>query len=431
MRFLALLVLAALAAIPARAQLVVDITEGHLNPTPVAAPPFTGVLPAEAERGAEIAAVIEANLERSGLFQPIAHGAFIERIRDIDLRPRFDDWRIINAHALLTGSVEMGADARMRVSFRLWDVFAEQELLGLTYVTTPENWRRVAHKISDAVYERLTGEAGYFDSRIVFVSESGPRLSRVKRLAIMDQDGANLNFLTSGEYTVLTPRFSPTSQTIAYLSYQNIRPQVHLFDIETGRYEVLGNVPNMTFAPRFSPDGSMLAMSLEDGGNTDIYLMNLRTRAMTRLTSGSSIDTAPTFSPDGRQIVFESDRSGGQQLYIMNADGSDVRRISFGEGRYATPVWSPRGDVIAFTKMSGGRFAIGVMRPDGSGERLLADGFRAEGPTWSPNGRVLMFWREERGSTPGLWSIDLTGQNLRRVATPGDASDPAWSPLLQ
>jgi TolB protein len=430
-RLLTLIFMALLAAAPARAQLVIDINQGHLNPTPIATPSFLGAAPAEAQYGADIAAVVEADLESSGLFRPIPRNAFIEQISDLDLRPRFEDWRIINAQALLTGVVEMTSDARMRVSFRLWDVYGEQELEGLTFVTTPENWRRVAHKVADAVYSRLTGETGYFDSRVVFISESGPRLDRTKRLAIMDQDGANLRFLTSGDYTVLTPRFSPSSQTIAYLSYQNGKPQVHLFDIETGRHETLGNVPNMTFSPRFSPDGAMLALTLEDAGNSDIYLMDLRTRSMRRLTTGAAIDTAPTFSPDGQRIVFESDRSGGQQLYIMNLDGSDVQRISFGSGRYATPVWSPRGDLIAFTKIADGRFAIGVMREDGSAERILADGFRAEGPTWSPNGRVLMFWREERGSTPAIWSVDLSGQNLRRVSTLGAASDPAWSPLLQ
>jgi TolB protein len=430
-RFLTLLMLALFAALPARAQPVIDINQGHLNPMPIAAPSFVGVTPDEAQRGAEIAAVVEADLESSGLFRPIAHTAFIEQISNIDLKPRFEDWRIISAQALLTGRVEMTSDARMRVSFRLWDVYGEQELTAFTFQGTPESWRRIAHMVADAVYTELTGEGGYFDSRIVFVSESGPRLTRTKRLAIMDQDGANMQFLTNGEYTVLTPRFSPSSQTIAYLSWENGKPQVHLFDIETARHETLGNTPNMTLAPRFSPDGNMLAMTLEERGNSDIYLMDLRSRSMQRLTTESAIDTGPTFSPDGQRIVFESDRSGGQQIYIMNLDGSNVQRISFGSGRYATPVWSPRGDLIAFTKIADGQFYIGVMRPDGSGERLLADGFRAEGPTWSPNGRVLAFWREERGGTPSIWSIDLSGQNLRQIETPGAASDPAWSPLLQ
>lgn len=418
-------------AAPARAQLEVDITQGHLNPLPIAVDDFIGTSPEAAAIGTDITGVITNNMERSGLFAPISQEAFIEDIQDFDIKPRFADWRIINAEALVTGQVELQSESRMRVCFRLWDVFGEEQIEGSCLTSTPDLWRRVAHKISDQIYQRLTGEQGYFDSRVVFVAESGPPLDRVKRLAIMDQDGANVQFLTSGDYTVLTPRFSPSSQLITYLSYQTGRPRVHLFDIETGRHETLGDLPNMTFAPRFSPDGNSVALSLEENGNVDIYIMDLRTRRMTRLTTSPAIDTSPTFSPDGDQIVFESDRGGGQQLYIMNRDGSNVQRISFGDGRYATPVWSPRGDYIAFTKLAGGRFAIGVMRPDGSGERILADGFRAEGPTWAPNGRVIMFWREERGGEPSIWSIDLTGQNLRRVPTPGAASDPAWSPLLE
>jgi len=431
LRFLLIaLIPLAIAAAPARAQIEIDITQGHLNPLPIAVDPFLGGDERAEALGGDIAGVVANNLERSGLFRPVPQSAFIEDIGDFNIRPRFQDWRLINADALLTGEVEMQSESRMRVAFRLWDVYGEEEILAMSFTATPDLWRRIAHKISDQIYQRLTGEQGYFDTRIVFVAESGPKIDRVKRLAIMDQDGANMQFLTRGDYTVLTPRFSPSSQTITYLSYRTGRPQVHLFDIETGRHETLGNVGNMTFAPRFSPDGSRLVMSLEENGNSDIYVMDLRSRRMTRLTFGQSIDTSPTFSPEGDRIVFESDRGGSQQLYIMNVDGSDAQRISFGDGRYATPVWSPRGDLIAFTKIARGRFAIGVMRPDGSGERLLADGFRAEGPTWAPNGRVIMFWREERGGEPSVWSIDLTGQNLRQVATPGSASDPAWSPLL-
>ncbi|WP_152485805.1 Tol-Pal system beta propeller repeat protein TolB [Euryhalocaulis caribicus] len=430
-RFLMLVLLPVLLVVaPAHAQIEVDINKGHLNPLPVAVDPFMGDTPEAADLGADIAGVVTNNLERSGLFEPISQEAFVEDIQDFNVRPRFQDWRLINAQALLTGEVELQSESRMRVAFRLWDVYGEEEILALSFTATPDLWRRIAHKVSDQIYKRLTGEEGYFDTRIVFVSESGDKMNRVKRLAIMDQDGANMQFLTSGDYTVLTPRFSPSNQMITYMSYRTGKPQIHLFDIETGRHETLGNIGNMTFAPRFSPDGSKVVMSLEEAGNTDIYVMDLRSRQMTRLTFGQSIDTSPTFSPEGDRVVFESDRGGSQQLYIMNADGSGVERISFGEGRYATPVWSPRGDLIAFTKITGGRFAIGVMRSDGSGERLLADGFRAEGPTWAPNGRVIMFWREERGGEPSIWSIDLTGQNLRRVNTPGSASDPAWSPLL-
>jgi TolB protein len=325
------------------------------------------------------------------------------------------------------------SDGRLLVEFRLWDVVAEEQMAGLQFFTTPENWRRIGHLVADAIYERLTGETGYFDTRIVYVSESGPKNNRVKKLAIMDQDGFAQSELTRGSALALTPRFSPTAQEITYLSYYRNKPRVYLLNIETGQQEVVGDFPGMTFAPRFSPDGQKIIMSLERNGNSNIYTMDLRTRETRRLTSSLAIDTAPCYAPDGSQIVFESDRMGSQQLYVMEADGTNVRRISYGEGRYATPVWSPRGDLIAFTKTLNGRFLIGVMKTDGSGERILTEGFHNEGPAWSPNGRVITFFREGRGADQGptLWTVDVTGYNERPISTPGWASDPAWSPLIR
>jgi len=372
-------------------------------------------------------------LERSGLFRPVDRDAFIQNEVDVNVRPRFKDWRIVNALALVTGRAVQQSDGRLRVEFRLWDVVAEQQMTGLQFFTTPENWRRISHLIADAIYERLTGETGYFDTRIIFVSESGPKNNRVKKLAIMDQDGFAQAELTSGRALALTPRFSPTAQEITYLSYYRNKPRVYLLNVETGQQEVVGDFPGMTFAPRFSPDGQKIIMSLERSGNSNIYTMDLRTRETRRLTSSLAIDTAPCYAPDGSRVVFESDRMGSQQLYVMEADGSNVRRISYGEGRYATPVWSPRGDLIAFTKTLDGRFLIGVMKPDGSGERILTEGYHNEGPAWSPNGRVLVFFREGKGadSGPTLWTVDVTGYNERPLNTPDWASDPAWSPLIR
>ncbi|MEQ9143514.1 MAG: Tol-Pal system beta propeller repeat protein TolB [Parvibaculaceae bacterium] len=430
--FCALLVTIALTASRADAALQIDITQGNVDPLPIAVTNFLGPGEREREIGLDVAKVIGADLERSGLFRPLPDASFIERIQDVNVQPRFGDWRVINAQALVTGQTVVEPDGRLKVEFRLWDIYAEQQITGLQFYTTPENWRRVAHIIADAIYERLTGEEGYFDTRIVHVAESGPKGRRVKRLAIMDQDGHNPRMLTNGADLVLTPRFSPSNQEITYLSYYGNRPRVYLLDIETGQQEVVGDFPGMTFAPRFSPDGQKIIMSLQRGGNSDIYQMDLRSRQTRRLTNTAAIDTAPSFSPDGDYITFESDRGGSQQIYVMEADGSNPQRISFGEGRYATPVWSPRGDLIAFTKMTKGRFVIGVMKPDGSGERILTEGYHNEGPTWSPNGRVLMFFRETRGENggPSLWSVDLTGYNERPVYTPTFASDPAWSPRL-
>ena len=426
--FAVVLTLAALAG-TAAAQLTVDITRGNIQPLPIAIPPFVGATGAVDELSQNVSGVITADLRRSGLFAPVDPAAFIDPVVPPSVTPNFTNWRPLNAQALVSGSVVTEPNGRIVAEYRLWDVFSGQQLTGQQFFASPDNWRRIAHIIADSIYERLTGEKGYFDTRIVFVDETGGKAQRVKRLSIMDQDGANARFLTSGEDIVVTPRFSPSRQEIAYASLSGDQWRVYLLNIETGQREVIGNFPNMAFSPRFSPDGQQVVMSLQQGGNANIYRLDLRTRQLTRLTQSPSIDTAPSFSPDGGRIVFESDRGGAQQLYVMSAAGGPAERISFGSGRYATPVWSPRGDLIAFTKQDGGRFSIGVIRPDGSGERILTEGFHNEGPTWAPNGRVLMFFRDE-GAGPQLWSVDVTGYNEQIVATPNFASDPAWSPLL-
>lgn len=415
---------------PAHAVLKIDINRGNVEPMPIALPDLPG-----GSIGSDIISVVSADLERSGLFKPLDQDAFIEKITPQTVTPRFSDWRQINAAALITGSISESGGGKVKVSFRLWDVYGEQQIVGKEYNTFTNNWRRIAHIMADEIYKRLTGENGYFDSRIVYVAESGPDLKRIKRLAIMDQDGENHKFLTDGNTLVLTPRFSPNSQEILYLSYAGKQPRVYLRDLQTGREESLGSFEGMSFAPRFSDDGNSIVMSIAQSGSTKIYKMNLSDRRLVKLTDCNCIDTSPSFSPDGSRIVFNSDRGGSQQLYTMNANGSNIQRISFGDGRYGTPVWSPRGDLVAFTKMYQGRFYIGVMRPDGSGERLLTESWLDEGPSWSPNGRVIVFHRQAptsggRAGSVRLYTIDLTGYNLREVITPMDASDPAWSPLL-
>lgn len=410
---------------PVLAQSSVVVQEGSRQAIPIAIPNFAG-----GELGRQIAEVISADLERSGLFKPIPAGTFPQSPDQLQAQPAFPSWRGAGADALVAGRV-VPQGGKTAFEFRLWELNSEQQMTGTAFTADTANWRRVAHIIADTIYSKMTGDAGYFDTRIVYVSESGPKNRRVKRLAIMDQDGANHRFLTSGKDLVLTPRFSPRDQTITYMSYFNDKPRVYLFNIDTGQQEVLGDFPGMTFAPRFSPDGNRVVMSMARDGNTDIYVIDLRTRKFSRLTSGPAIDTSPSFSPDGSQIVYNSDQGGSQQLYIMSAGGGGGKRISFGDGRYATPVWSPRGDYIAFTKMKGGRFSIGVMKPDGSGERILTESFLDEAPTWAPNGRVIAFFRQSPGASGSvkLYSVDVTGFNERLMPTPLDGSDPAWSPL--
>ena len=433
----ALLIVALMGAGHAAAQedtaLELDIVGGQYEPLPVAVVVFEAAEPSLGPVAGDMVGVIEADLLRSGLFKLIPRAAFIAQAPDFDTVPRYADWRAINADALVTGRVNQADDGRLLVQFRVFDTDAEEQIEGLQLLSDPGDWRRVAHKVADGIYNKLTGEGPYFDSRIVFVDETGPKGDRRKRLAIMDQDGANLRYLPGADGLVLTPRFSPSDQSVLYISYDSGEPQVYLLNLDTGQRERLGAFPGMTFAPRFSPDGSQVVLSLSQDGNTDLFVMRLADRQLRRLTNSPGIDTSASFSPDGSQLVFESDRGGSQQLYIMPANGGPAQRITFGQGNYGTPVWSPRGDTIAFTKILGGRFHIGVMRTDGSDERLLSSSFLDEGPTFSPNGRVIAFFRESPGQAgrAQLMSIDITGRNLRAVETPNAASDPAWSPIRQ
>jgi len=414
----------------------IKINSGQLEPLPIAIANFTGLDAKSSEIGRQISDVITNNLVRSGQFKAVESAAFIAPPTSPSVRPDFSDWTPLGIKALISGSARATNENQMEIEFRLWDVIAETDLVGLRLSVDSNSWRRVAHIISDEIFQRLSGDTGYFDTRIVYVAESGLQNERIKRLAIMDQDGENHQYLTDGSFLVLTPRFSPTSQEITYLAYYKNEPRVYIFNLETGQQELLGSFPGMTFAPRFAPSGDKIIMSLAERGVTDIYEMNLNTQEVRRLTNSSSIDTSPSYSPDSSKIVFNSDRGGAQQLYIMDKNGEKVKRISYGEGRYATPVWAPKGKLIAFTKMFKNKFYIGVMAPDGSGERLLAEGYLVEGPTWAPNGRVLMYFKQDapvdngKSSNVNLYKVDITGFREERILTPSDGSDPAWSPLL-
>ena len=415
---------------------VIDVNRARTAPIPVAIPAFPGTGGQAQQLGQNIAGVITNDLARCGLFRAIDPASFIQGQPPANGTPDFNSWKMIGTQALVTGKVADAGGGQVRVEFRLWDVLPQQQIQGTAYTTAASNWRRIAHIIADVIYQRLLGEKGYFDTRIAYIATTGPQRHPIKRLAIMDQDGANNRFLTSGRWMALTPRFHPTKDEIAFMSYVNRHPRVYLFDLGTGRRTLLGDFQGMTFSPRFSPDGSKVIMAVSRGGGSDIVVVDLGSGRSTRLTDSGSIDVSPCYSPDGSQIVFNSDRGGDQQLYTMNADGSNVKRISYGSGRYGSPVWSPRGDLIAFIRL-GGQFAVGVMQPDGSGERILSESYLVDGPTFCPNGRVLMFWRSTpasnasgAGHSSSLVTIDITGFNERVLQTPTNASDPDWSPLL-
>ncbi|MBN2760129.1 MAG: Tol-Pal system protein TolB [Rhodobacteraceae bacterium] len=430
--FTALLAMLLSFGLAAQAQpLRLQITEGVIEPMPFAVPAFVPEDNGGSQYAEALSRVVAANLTSTGLFREVPPTAHIARITSFDAAVSYPDWRAVNVQALVVGAVAAN-NSTLTVKFRLFDVVSGQQMgQGLQFAGSVQDWRRMAHKVSDAVYSQITGEGGYFDSRVVFVAESGPRENRTKQLAIMDQDGQNIRTLTDGRSLVIAPRVSPAGDRAVYTTYQTGSPRIALMDLRSGQAQLVGEIPGaMTFSPRFAPDGRALVFSAAIGSTTDLFRLDLGTGQMVRLTNSPAIDTAPSFSPDGRFLTFESDRSGSSQIYVMPVGGGDAQRISFGQGRYSTPVWSPRGDLIAFTKSHAGRFHIGVMRSDGSEERLLTASFLDEGPSWAPNGRVIMFTREAQGGDPALYAVDITGRNLRRVPLASPASDPAWGPLL-
>jgi TolB protein len=426
-RFAAALLALGLASSAARAAGDVYVHAGaNFTPVTVAVTPLAG------DDGAtKIGAVIVNDFAHSVFLLPLNPTSFPENVANPDARPNVDAWKTVNAQFVLTGRVAGAEGGRIAAQFRLWDTATGAQVAGQQYTTDAANARRVGHLIADAVFSRITGEKGFFDSRVVFVDENGSKEKRRKRLAVMDMDGADVKYLTSGDKLVVTPRFSPSAQQVAYMSFGDADPKVTLLDLESGQREAVGNFPGMTFSPRFSPDGQRIVMSLSEGSAANLYAMDIRTHTTTRLTEGSGIDTSPCYSPDGSQIAFESDRGGTQQIYVMSASGGSAKRISFGEGRYSTPVWSPRGDLIAFTRQKDGLFGIGVMKPDGSGERIITEGYHNEGPTFSPNGLFLMFFRDPGGESGAkIYMADIFGHGEFPVPTPGYASDPSWGPLM-
>jgi len=414
-----------------RAELEINVTRGTIEPMPIAIAPFLAESASDASIGEKITAVISNDLKNCGLFRPIDRGAFIQDVASLQVQPRFSDWRLINADSLVSGKVEDAGDGKIRVEFRLFDVVREVQIEGRAFTGDMQDWRRMAHKVADAIYKRIVGDEGYFDTQIVYISRQQHGNHRVERIAIMDQDGANNYYVTDGGSLVLSPRFSPTNiNLLTFTGFDHKVAKVYLLNLESNQKILMGNFQGLTFAPRFSPDGNRLAMSFAKAGVTSLYEFNLKSRVINRLTQDPVIDTSPSYSPDGNRIVFNSDRGGQTHLYVMNAGGGGIERISFGQGSYRTPVWSPRGDLIVFTKILRGEFYIGVMRPDGSGERLITRGYLVESPCWCPNGRVILFTREARRGDPRLYTIDITGYNERELPTPTSAAHGSWSPLI-
>jgi len=409
--------------------LEISITEGEVRKTNIAISEFYSSNDKTADIIKKINVVMNNNLMSSGLFQTFDKQAFMQKPNEMRFRPKFADWRPLNIEILVTGKVIL-VDDKFKIEMYVWDIIRQKQILSKRYMISGNSWRRLSHLMSDDIYTRVTGETGYFDSRILFVSEQRKNNHRIKKIAIMDLDGANIKYITNGRYIALTPRFSPDREHIAYMSYKKGIPSIYLHNIRNGQVKFLGKFKNMTYAPRFSPDGKKLIFSYAVSGRSNIWVMNIISGKFTQITNNTYIDTSPAYSPDGKNIVFTSNRNGSPQIYSMELSSGKVKRLTIGDGSYTTPVVSPRGDLIAFTKQSNGKFYIGVMNVDGTGERLISNSFLDEGPSFSPNGRTLIFFRNdiELGKTK-LMTIDITGYNLREIKTPYGASDPNWSSL--
>lgn len=419
-----------------KAALDVNITQGHMEPINIAIVDMAKQPSSVYGTALNISQIIKDNLKNTGLFNPLDKNTFLKSYVEIDKKPEFNDWSVIGAKLLVYGDISETEDDKIKIKFFLWDIDAKELLTTQSITASKSDYRRTAHIISDVIYSKITGDSGYFDTRIVFVDETGLSTNRKRRLAIMDQDGHNLRYLSSGATSITTPAFSPTKQEITYMTYYKGIPRVYLFNIATGLHRLLGNFLGMSFAPRFTPDGESIIMSIAMDGKTDIFEMNLKSKKLYRLTDSKGIDTAPSYSPDGKQIAFISDRNGAPNIYVMDADGKNVNRISKQGGIYGDPAWSPRGDYIAFVKISGGKFWLGVMFPDGTGERLITEAYNLESPSWSPNGRRLIYYKQNIDTVKNtddtkIYTIDVTGYGERQLPTPHDATDPAWSPLLK
>ncbi len=418
-----------------QAHAVVDVTvnRGTVEPTPIAIPAFFTRSGSQEAMAQEMLEVIERDLAFSGFFSPLDDGIFMQTAKEVIENPRYNDWRLIQAQIVLAGELKPLSSGKVKAEAYLQDPYSEKLLMKIDFDFKASNWRHAAHKISDMVYERVTGERGYFNTKIVYISDSGTAIEPEKRLAIMDQDGANVSYLTDGLAITMSPRFSPDGKLVTFLSYRDGRPKVYLMNLETKSVKPLVEAKGMTFAPRFSPDSKKVVYSISKYGNSNIFEMDLKSNKTKRLTSGYHIDTSPSYSPDGKMIAFESDRGGYQNIYVMSLDSGRTERISFGGGSHSTPVWSPKGNLIAFTRIKQGQFAIGVMRPNGDGKRIIVEDFHVEAPDWSPNGRRLIYFRETRPRdgqlrrNSKLYTIDLTGYDEQLVPTYDNASDPAWS----
>lgn len=422
--------------LPAYAELKVDIVAGAVEPISVAVQKFEVGSHASTRDAAMLRDVVDNDLKSTGLFRIVNRNALPEFVKMGDM-PDFKLWSAVRAQVLVQAKLTRQVDDMYRLEFYVWDVQGGEQIEAQSLVASKKSMRRLAHIMADAIYERLTGEVGYFDTQIVFITETGPMGERVKRMAIMDQDGYNMRYLSDDKTFVMSPSFSPNMHTVVFLSYRDEDPMIWTLDLETGEQRRLGQFGGMNFAPQFSPDGRRIALSLVKRGVTHIYEYDIENKTLRQLTSGGTINTSPSYSPDGKKMAYNSNRSGSQQIHVLDLESGQQERITFGAGRYATPAWSPDGRFIAFTKIADDTFYIGIMSPTGRNEKILAGGWFMEAPSWAPGSRRLVYYETEKDDDDierhsHIRTVDIMGQNIYEIKLPDGVHgmEPTWSPRL-
>ena len=404
----------------AYAQLSIEITGAGANRLPVAIADFTG----ERIVSQALTSVVRADLERSGLFRLVdTTGQTVADSASVN----FDEWKTRGADALVAGNVVPAADSRYETRYRLYDVPKQASLASQGYTHNSGQLRATAHRIADAVYEKLTGEPGIFSTRIAYVVKSTGRFE----LQIADADGSNAQTALASREPIISPTWSPDGNKLAYVSFEAKKPVVYVHDLASGRRHVAANFKGSNSAPAWSPDGKRLAVVLTKDGSSQLYIVNADGSGVTRVATSAGIDTEPQFSPDGQAIYFTSDRGGSPQIYRLPVTGGEAQRVTFDGSYNVTPRPSPDGKSLAYVARNGGRFQLTLMDLATRQNQILTDSAKDESPSFAPNGRMIIY-ATEVGGRGVLAAVSADGRIKQRLSVQAaDVREPSWGPLAK
>jgi TolB protein len=411
---------------PAWSALTIEITQGTEGAIPIAVVPF-GWSGAPGSAPENISAIISADLNRSGRFEALPDSDLVAHPTE-GSQVQFQNWRMVNVDNLVIGKISESGQ-QYSVQFQLFDVFRGNQLAGYSFNVGRQELRRVAHHISDLIYEKLTGERGAFNTQIAYVTTSGSTANKTYTLLVADSDGYNPQTILTSKEPLMSPSWSPDASQLAYVSFENKTAQIYVQELRTGTRRKLASFKGINGAPSWSPDGRSLAVTLSRDGNPEIYTMDLKSNTLKRITNSAGIDTEPVWTPDGGSIIFTSDRGGSAQLYRVPASGGQARRITF-EGNYnAGADISPDGRKIAMVHGTGGGYRIAVQDLASGNLRVLTDGRLDESPSFSPNGSMIIY-ATTAGNREVLAAVSVDGSFRQRLSLQaGNVREPVWSPF--